>query len=198
MTAECAAEETHRALLSTSLSELNEDNYAPLFERNLQRLLRLATIWKAVVLFDEADVFLEARGTIGEKDADRNATVAVFLRQLEYFSGIVFLTTNRIKVFDDAMKSRVHLALGYEAPGKASLRRIWTNALKKIPESDRDIDLDVVSELLAQEAINGREVTNTINTAYTLARYEDSPLKQAHLETVLEVRKQFESTLKSD
>lgn len=196
MTAESAAEESHRALLSTSMSELIQSNYAPIFESNLKHFLRLATVWKAVVLFDEADVFLEARSTAGDSDAERNALVAVFLRHLEYFSGIVFLTTNRITVFDAAMKSRVHLALGYEAPGKESLRCIWTNALKKVPERDRDVDLDVVSELLAGEAINGREVSNTVNTAYTLARYEDSPLRQSHLETVLEVRKQFELTLK--
>lgn len=180
------------------MSELNEDNYAPLFEDNLKKLLRLATIWKSVVLFDEADVFLEARGTGGEKEVDRNATVAVFLKHLEYFSGIVFLTTNRVKVFDAAMKSRIHLSLGYEAPGKDSLRRIWRNALEKLPEEDRDVDMETVIELLAQEAINGREVSNTINTAYTLARYESSPLKQAHLETVLEVRKQFEQRLAAD
>lgn len=178
------------------MSELNDSNYAPYFERNLKNLLRLATIWKAVVLFDEADVFLEARSTHGEGDVQRNAIVAVFLRNLEYFSGIVFLTTNRITVFDAAMKSRVHLALGYEMPGKASLRRIWTNALEKIPESHKNVDLAVVSDLLAQEAINGREVSNTVNTAYTLARYEGSPLRQSHLKIVLEVRKQFESSVK--
>ncbi|CZT14695.1 related to TOB3 (member of AAA-ATPase family) [Ramularia collo-cygni] len=199
LTAECAAEESHRALLSTSLSELNTDNFAPLFEANLKSVLRLATSWKAIVLFDEADVFLETRAAgLSQQDTDRNAIVAVFLRHLEYFSGIVFLTTNRVKVFDAAMKSRVHLALGYEPAGKESLRRIWTNALRKLPESDRDIDVDVVSKELVRHSVNGREVSNTINTAYTLARFEGKPLKQAHLETVLGMRKQFEATLSGE
>lgn len=70
--------------------------------------------------------------------------------------------------------------------------------MEKIPEGEREMDLDVVAEVLAREAINGREVTNTINTAYTLARYEGGPLRQGHLETVLDVRKQFEATLKGE
>ena len=50
-------------------------------ERALISIFNLAAAWKAVVLIDEADVFLEQRGT---HDLDRNAMVAVFLRQLEY------------------------------------------------------------------------------------------------------------------
>jgi hypothetical protein len=37
-------------------------------------------IWGAVVLIDEADVFLEKRGTVS---IQRNAIVSIFLRQLE-------------------------------------------------------------------------------------------------------------------
>ena len=47
----------------------------------LTTLLDLASSWKAIVLIDEADVFLERRDV---HDLLRNAMVAVFLRQLEY------------------------------------------------------------------------------------------------------------------
>ena len=46
----------------------------------LHRVLTLASARKAVVLIDEADVFLEKRDL---HDLQRNAMVAVFLRQLE-------------------------------------------------------------------------------------------------------------------
>ena len=46
----------------------------------LARIFALASAWKAVVLIDEADVFLEKRDL---HDLGRNAMVAVFLRQLE-------------------------------------------------------------------------------------------------------------------
>ncbi|KAJ6616286.1 hypothetical protein B0H10DRAFT_1949311 [Mycena sp. CBHHK59/15] len=65
-------------------------------------------LWDAMVLIDEADVFLEERGTA---DIQRNAIVAVFLRRLEYFRGILFMTTNRFKNFDPAFQSRIHLSL---------------------------------------------------------------------------------------
>ena len=47
----------------------------------LSSILDLASSWKAIVLIDEADVFLERRDV---HDLLRNAMVAVFLRQLEY------------------------------------------------------------------------------------------------------------------
>ncbi|KAJ5106985.1 ATPase AAA-type core [Penicillium angulare] len=117
LTAETAAEGTKRALMMTSLGELNKKIDSPwAFEYRLKLLLRYATEWEAVVLMDEADVFLEARDDTGD-NSKRNALVAVFLKELEYFSGIVFLTTNRITSFDRAMKSRIHLALEYTPPG---------------------------------------------------------------------------------
>jgi hypothetical protein len=197
LTAECAAEETQRALFSTSMSELNRYNDAYWFEIELKRVLRLATIWKAVVLFDEADVFLEARGdkTSTGDAAARNALVAVFLRHLEYFSGIVFLTTNRIHVFDAAMKSRVHLALGYSAPDMDSRRLIWTHTFSKLPEDERGHELEAAVEGLSRTSLNGREISNIVTTARTLARFEKVPLSPAHIENVLGVRMEFEENL---
>jgi hypothetical protein len=198
LTAECAAEETGRALFSTSMSELNKYNDAWHFERELKKVLRLATIWKAVVLFDEADVFLEARGdksSTTTESASRNALVAVFLRHLEYFSGIVFLTTNRIHVFDAAMKSRVHLALGYSAPDIDSRRRIWAHTLSVMPKGECSDELVASVDALAQANLNGREISNIVNTARTLARFSKVPLSRAHIQNVVGVRMEFEENL---
>ena len=65
-------------------------------ETFLQQILDLANRWQAVLLLDEADVFLEARTS---QDLHRNALVSIFLRLLEYFQGILFLTTNRVATF---------------------------------------------------------------------------------------------------
>lgn len=46
----------------------------------LSEMFSASTKWGAVVLIDEADVFLEQRSF---HDVERNAMVAVFLRQLE-------------------------------------------------------------------------------------------------------------------
>ena len=73
-------------------------------------MLHLGKIWNCVVLLDEADVFLEQRGL---EDLNRNALVSAFLRVVEYFEGILILTTNRVGTCDEAFKSRIQLALHY-------------------------------------------------------------------------------------
>lgn len=64
-------------------------------EAELQKILDICHAWGAILLLDEADVFLEKRNM---HDIHRNALVSIFLRQLEYFQGILFLTTNRVQV----------------------------------------------------------------------------------------------------
>jgi len=196
LTAECVAEMTEKALFSTSMAELNKHNRAWYFEYRLREVLQYATIWKAIVLLDEADVFLEARKDDVADAAERNALVAVFLKHLEYFSGIVFLTTNRIHVFDAAMKSRIHLALGYSPPELEMRRLIWTESLKAVPAEQLDIDIEDAIDTLVCEKLNGREITNAMNTARTLARFAGKPLQLRHIETVLGVRREFDVTLK--
>ncbi|KAJ5159958.1 ATPase AAA-type core [Penicillium canariense] len=195
LTAETAAEGTQKALIMTSLGELNKEDSTWAFEARLRLILRYATIWKAVVLMDEADVFLEARDDHGDNNT-RNALVAVFLKELEYFSGVVFLTTNRIRSFDRAMKSRIHLALEYSPPGIETRQQIWQQILSTIPPKDTDVDLDDAIDHFVAVKLNGREISNTINTARTIARFENKPLQLNHIELVLGVRREFEDSLK--
>jgi hypothetical protein len=49
-------------------------------DQALTKIFALAPVWNAVVLIDEADVFLEERSAA---NIERNAMVAVFLRQIE-------------------------------------------------------------------------------------------------------------------
>lgn len=79
-------------------------------EKNLYHNFRLAHKWGCVLLLDEADVFLAKRT---KNDLRRNAVTSVFLRSLEYYAGILFLTTNRVGGIDPAFKSRIQLTLYY-------------------------------------------------------------------------------------
>lgn len=197
LTAETAAEGSHRALISASIGELDKDKIPFMFEYNLKRLLQYATIWGAIVLLDEADVFLEARAYNG--DSDRNALVAVFLKELEYFSGVVFLTTNRLASFDLAMKSRIHLALGYTPPDMETRRQVWMQVLERMPEDELGIeDLDDAVENLLRENLNGREISNVVNTARTIARFQKHKLQLEDIEKVLGVRRQFDKNLQEE
>ncbi|KAI1780194.1 P-loop containing nucleoside triphosphate hydrolase protein [Hypoxylon cercidicola] len=199
LTAETAAEGTRKALVSTSVGELNKNanllSGSASFEKELKKVLRYATIWQAVVLLDEADVFLEARKDVGS--SDRNALVAIFLRELEYFGGIVFLTTNRVNSFDIAMKSRIHLSLSYTPPEMEVRRSIWQHCLKTVPAEANEIDVGKTIDFLVTAQLNGREIANAVNTARTLARFDGAPLRLDHLDTVLQVRHAFDQSLQS-
>lgn len=93
MTAEGISELLKCPLYMVSAGELGTDSRY--LESELQKILDICHTWGAILLLDEADVFLEKRSM---HDIHRNSLVGVFLRQLEYFMGILFLTTNRVEV----------------------------------------------------------------------------------------------------
>ncbi|KFY86462.1 hypothetical protein V500_07608 [Pseudogymnoascus sp. VKM F-4518 (FW-2643)] len=74
-------------------------------EARLPGIFQRASRWKALLLFNEADVYLEQRSP---SEIICNAIVCVFLRTLKYYQGIMFLTTNRVAHIDDAIASRIH------------------------------------------------------------------------------------------
>jgi AAA+ superfamily predicted ATPase len=130
-------------------------------EKILSTVLKLATRWKATLLLDEADVFVAQR-TI--ENTDRNALVSVFLRKLEYYEGILFITTNRVQTFDEAIASRVHLALKYHPLDEGARKEVWKMFLAKAKNKhgNADYNLKVLGKL-ASKKLNGREVSALVN-----------------------------------
>jgi hypothetical protein len=113
----------------------------------------MAYQWKALLLLDEADVFVEQRTS---QDLVRNGLVSVFLRKLEYCQGIMFLTTNRVSAFDVAIISRIHLMFKYDDLNKAARRQIWEHFLNRAgPTKVKPEEL----ELLVDPELNGRQVS---------------------------------------
>ena len=90
-------------------------------EQNLSEILRRAARWDAILLLDEADVYIRCR----DNDLQHNAIVAEFLRTLEYFKGLLFMTTNRVGDVDDAILSRCIATIKYEVPPKEDAMRLW-------------------------------------------------------------------------
>lgn len=162
LTAEGIAELLRRPLYMVSAGELGTDSRT--LEGELNKILDIAHSWGAVLLLDEADIFLEKR-TI--HDIHRNALVSIFLRLLEYFQGILFLTTNRVETFDDAFQSRIHVALRYGDLTTKAKRSIWKMFLERVRAiegvrtatfSEEDYDM------LSRHTLNGRQVCHAINS----------------------------------
>ncbi|KAJ7269327.1 P-loop containing nucleoside triphosphate hydrolase protein [Mycena haematopus] len=188
LTAECIAEYTRRPLYVISSGDLGTS--ASDLEWGLTRILDLAHTWKAILLIDEADVFLEKRTLT---DVHRNALVSVFLRLLEYYEGILFLTTNRINTFDPAFQSRIHQALKYENLAPPARKRLWKDFLGKL-KGGADVSEEGY-DALAQYNINGREIKNAVKTAESLASFMKQPLNLEYLKIVLKTHADFAEAL---
>ena len=107
---------------------------------------------------------------------------------LEYYEGILFLTTNRVDNIDAAFQSRIHLSMEYSELSISSRRHVWRNFLsaggtKAHGFSDADLDRLVGYEM------NGREIKNVLKTAKLLASKKKESLDISHVETVLAIEK---------
>jgi SpoVK/Ycf46/Vps4 family AAA+-type ATPase len=191
LTAESIAEYANKPLYRVTCGDIGTDPES--VEKYLESVLYIGTLWGCVVLLDEADVFLEERVPT---DLQRNALVSVFLRTLEYFEGILVLTSNRVGTFDEAFKSRVQLAMRYPPLDEKGRREVWDMLLRDLLGDDERLKYEGITDklnTLAQYKLNGRQIRNTINTARQLARYRKTDLSYEHLEIALEVVNEFES-----
>lgn len=119
LTAEVYSEIIQRPLYRVHSGQLGL-NVAEM-EKALKDTLIRAQRWGAVMLIDEADVYIRRRND----SLSSNAVVGVFLRVLEYFNGLLFLTTNRIDDIDEAIISRCIALIRYYPPQREDRIKIW-------------------------------------------------------------------------
>jgi SpoVK/Ycf46/Vps4 family AAA+-type ATPase len=201
LTAESVASMAGKPLFAISSSDIGLDPAD--VEHNLESLFELAARWHAVLLFDEADVFLESRSS-HTSDLTRNALVSVLLRVLEYYSGILILTTNRINQFDIAVQSRVNLGIKYTNLSMHQKQQIFLQFINSIPEDKID-DRDAISEWFTEESdanewlepLNGRQVRNILFSAGNLAQRSGDVLKVEHLSVMAKHTAKFTADLKA-
>lgn len=125
----------------------------------------------------------------------KNYRSAAFLRELEYFSGILFLTTNRIETMDRAFQSRIQIAVEYKSLPTSSRRKIWEAFVQTLPlEEERD-ELEPHVGAWQTHQLNGRQIRNVMNLARTLALDDVSSgrmLRSDHVETAIEETLKFQ------
>lgn len=159
LTAEATAEELKRPLYKISAASLGttpED-----IQIRLERALSNSERWGAVTLLDEADIYLEKRNS---SDIIRNAIVGVFLQSLEYYGGVLFVTTNRVTNIDPAILPRISLGFGYPQLDKVARVSVWNNllGLQSLAFSEAQVDE------LASHEFNGRQIKNVVNLATSI------------------------------
>ncbi|TQN64981.1 ATPase family AAA domain-containing protein FIGL1 [Colletotrichum shisoi] len=182
LTAEAVAEVSRRPLYSVSAGELGTD--VQRVDNRLGMILEIVRRWECVLLIDEADVFLYKRG---ESQVERNALVSIFLRRLEYFSGIIILTTNRQKDIDEAFKSRIHFKFHYPPLHTEARLKIWENMLASVTDKMPDWKLtDEDMRSLASKPLNGREIKNAVSCVASIIRANQEPLSMSLIMDILE------------
>jgi hypothetical protein len=168
LTAEVYSEVIERPLYAIHSGSLGVE--APEVRKNLETVFQRAKRWDAVLLLDEADVFVLERGA----NIVQNAIVAEFLRTLEYFDGLLFMTTNRADNIDDAILSRCAAIIDYKAPSAEDASKVW-----RVLAANQDESL---ADALVDELVDGfpditpRDQKMLLRLALRVAAHRHEPL----------------------
>jgi len=121
----------------------------------------------------------------------RNAMVGIFLRKLEYHQGVLFLTTNRVHVFDPAFNSRVSVAIKYYDLNEETRKVVWKNLL----DAAKDPKADEKAEALYKYPLNGRQIRTTIRLGLAIARSKAQEFDNETLRSTIEISSHFSKEL---
>lgn len=190
------ADRTHRPLFYLQAEDLGIN--AAALGANIKRVFEMATDWNAVVLLDEADVFMAERDP---HDIARNELVSIFLRELEYFRGIIFLTTNLYHTIDSAFRSRVSLHLLFKPLSAEARETVWRKFLDRLPKKQakaitdgtedeakegKDLDDEDMKELSLWQ-LNGREIKNAVKMVQNWCSNKGYEMNLSRLESGIRV-----------
>lgn len=141
-------------------------------EANLSEILQRAVRWDAILLLDEADVYIRCR----DNNLEHNAIVAEFLRTLEYFNGLLFMTTNRINDVDDAILSRCIATIQYEVPPKDDALRLWKTLALQFNADLSDELIDALSNIYSK--CSGRDIKELLKLTSKFCKSKQIPLSE--------------------
>ena len=161
LTSEVYSEAMERPLYSVQCSQLGTDETS--LEKNLLKVFARAVRWNAILLLDEADVYVTKRGS----DLQQNAIVGVFLRVLEYYGGVMFLTTNRADLVDDAIASRCLARIDYQIPSETDQAKIWRTLADTAGIEIDDSSIRAIVRKFPK--LSGRDVKNLLKLGSMVA-----------------------------
>ncbi|MBA4743278.1 MAG: ATP-binding protein [Azoarcus sp.] len=141
-------------------------------EANLSTILQRAARWDAIMLLDEADVYIRCR----DNDLQHNAIVAEFLRTLEYFDGLLFMTTNRDDDVDDAILSRCIATIKYDVPPRDAAIRLWHTLADQFDVELPEGLIETLADTYADAS--GRDIKELLKLTARFCRSKDIPLSQ--------------------
>ncbi|KAF8848267.1 P-loop containing nucleoside triphosphate hydrolase protein [Acephala macrosclerotiorum] len=157
-------------------------------ETQLQEYLELALRWNAIVLFRKADQF------VAEHAASQQGNLQyLFFRELESYTGIVALTTNRVGRMNEEFTSLFTLIFQFNPACDSDRMKIWENLLDHhgIENEERVKSYIREDKELKSLMLNGRQIRNLITTASSLAQAEGRKMGVMELEVAVRMTRNF-------
>ncbi|KAL9111646.1 MAG: hypothetical protein Q9227_003919 [Pyrenula ochraceoflavens] len=163
LTAEALSELTEKPLYRVNLGAISSmDNW----EAKIDHIFHCAHAWNAILLIDEAEVVLEERSVQG---GTQNRWASVFLRKIEYFQGILILTTNLVNVIDEAFQSRISIGIEYPELDMSARTKIFRNFISRMdPSIANRRELTKMAPEWAEEDLNARQIRNVLQICESL------------------------------
>ncbi|KAI1503349.1 P-loop containing nucleoside triphosphate hydrolase protein [Biscogniauxia marginata] len=182
-------------LYTVTCTDLRAD--LDILEQQLRTALLRATNWRAILLLDDADIFLQNRDQFSLK---RNIAVSIFLHHLDYSEALLFMTTTHIAKFDRGIDSRIHIMLELPQFDFNVQKIIWTNLIQRLenltPVGKQDLELFIRDDLESLDqgmytSMNGRQIRNCISAALALVHNHENNLRTHHIKEILRLYKGF-------
>ncbi|KAL4759011.1 P-loop containing nucleoside triphosphate hydrolase protein [Aspergillus foveolatus] len=186
LTARVIAEELRKPLHILSAGEFEQDPSS--VEERLRRTFMLAEKWDAVLLIDECDTLLQERPSERLK---HNKIDAVFLRLLEYYRGVMIITTGRADTTDKTLKSRIHFTMHFPELSASARKQIWRQSIAR-SKAEAAIT-DKVYDRLSQLPLNGHQIKHVVKIATLLSYQQTQSLGLAQIRTVLSASQEVDA-----
>ena len=136
-------------------------------EKNLATLLSRAEHSEIVLLFDEADSLFGKRTDIKDSnDRFANSQTNYLLQRIEFYRGIVLLTSNSRDRFDSAFTRRLDKIIEFPLPSPQERRALWQNHLG----SGHQLSIKEINQIAVGSDLAGGHIRNAVLTAAVEAR----------------------------
>ncbi|KAK8026427.1 P-loop containing nucleoside triphosphate hydrolase protein [Apiospora marii] len=159
---------------SSAISDIASPEY------RFQYIFKLASSWKAIILMDEAD-------SLVQKTTSKSAVLQAFLRQVEDYHGVAFLTSNIEHDIDEATRSRLTGLIRYRYPSGDRLKRAWTRSLQRFELGDAETEA-LARSLCLRYRPDFRTLDKTLSLAGTVSEITSRPITEELITQMLEFR----------
>ncbi len=136
-------------------------------EKNISTLLAKAEQAEIVLLFDDADYLFENRMKIEDtNDCQASSQKNYLLQRIEFYQGIVLMTSNSRRWFDSEFTRRLDKIIEFPLPEQEDRRSLWLIHLG----ANHQLSLEHLNQLAILCGLAGGHIRNAVLAAAVIAQ----------------------------